>query len=161
IATSLLLIVINGYKIIYYIIYESQFQISNIGLRAYKRYEKHLTKKEFHHLMGICNISQLNSGVIVQKGDEVKKIMLILKGKAVVLNNQGIISELEPGDFIGEFGALSGDEASATIESKANLTVACWDPSIIDKEIVLGKIVSLNILKKLIANNKSTSDSNV
>lgn len=63
---------------------------------------------------------------LVKEGECFDDIIFIYNGEASISSNGKVINSLKDGAFIGEMGFLSGNEATATVQSKSPLRCLVW-----------------------------------
>ena len=92
----------------------------------YEKVFPEMTRREFLYFWQIGKAFQKRKGLIIEKGTQQNRVLLILKGTAKVMSGRKEIAELGRGDFIAEMSFLTGEPASADVQCKGELTCMAW-----------------------------------
>lgn len=94
------------------------FRLAFVGLSPY----------DFKRLLRIASWHDVDAATpLAWKGKALHDIMIIVTGKALVTANDEVVSELEPGSFVGEMSFLHGGDATADVVTSTPAIIAAWN----------------------------------
>lgn len=96
-------------------------------LQIYNRVFRSLTPREFMKLIGFAEHKRAAANqVLLQQGQPVEQLILISKGSGQVQIDGRHVAQVNAGQFVGEMGFLTRDDASATIIASVPSDYYCW-----------------------------------
>jgi len=87
-----------------------------------------VTKRDFLRLLDRSRIVQEEDGaVLVEEGERLRDLMLVLDGRARVLVHGEEVAQVKPGLFIGEMSYLTEAPATARVLCDGPVRLVAWD----------------------------------
>lgn len=152
--TSAIFLVINIYFLSKLGIQFREVRLPGRFLEVYEIYKSYITTGEFNQLVDKAKEKTYLKETLIEKGQDVSELMLIINGKVDIISDGKVINTIGPGNFIGEFGMLTGNKATATVHCNSIVEVSSWTKYTFESEKSLRKLVSVNLVNKLIDINK-------
>lgn len=96
-------------------------------LRLYNMVFRSLSPREFMKLLSTAKHRKAVEGELLLKQHEpVRELTLVSKGKALVELDGRPVAEVSPGQFVGEMGFLTDQNASASVIASIDLEYLAW-----------------------------------
>ncbi len=98
------------------------------ALRLYQAAFRSLTPREFSKLLAIARWEEVTAGGrIVEKGEDLHRMMVIAEGTARVEVGAGRAPiDLKPGQFVGEMSYLTGERPNADVVANEPVCLLSW-----------------------------------
>lgn len=148
--TSVIFFAINVYFLAKYAFPFTKSQLPSRFNEVYEVYKPYISNAEFNRIIDQSKAKTYLKEPLIEKGQDVSQLMLIINGTVEIINEGKVINTIGPGNFIGEFGILTGNKASATVHSESIVEVVSWSKYVFDSEKSLRQLVSINLVNKLI-----------
>jgi Cyclic nucleotide-binding domain len=152
--TSTIFFAINVFGIVKFPSAFRKVKLSDKLAKVHEIYKHYISTGEFKELIDQAKRKVHFKDVLVEHGQNVTELLLILDGTVDIVNDGKVINTLGPGNFIGEFGILTGKKASASVHCNSLVEVSIWKESMISRESKLRQLISINLVNKLINVNR-------
>jgi hypothetical protein len=86
-----------------------------------------MTPREFLYFWNTGHIDEVQDQILIQTGERMENISLILSGCVSVIKNNAVIAELTRGSFLAEMSFLTGEPASADVKANGTVRYICWE----------------------------------
>jgi hypothetical protein len=127
VAWNVLFIAINAYQIYLLILERRPVRLGEDEQRLYQLAFRSLTPREFQKLVGIGRWESAGEGeVIVRKGEDLDRMMVIFAGSVDVRSGDRRLVELKEGQFVGEMSFLSGERPTVDVVAKQGARFVSW-----------------------------------
>lgn len=146
---SCLILSINGYNLWVLIKMRREAVLPTSLREIYEIYQLCMTSSQFKKMIDDAPRKRYSNTTLIKEGEEVVELLLIIEGSAEVIIGEKIIALLQKGDFIGEFGLLTGSPASANVVCESEVEVAFWKREEFENDLLLKRMVSINLAQKI------------
>jgi Popeye-like protein len=127
IAWNLLFIGINLIQIVILLRERRPVTLTCDQQRLYELAFGTIAPREFLKLLEIARWEEASDGqIIVRKGEDIDRMMMIHSGSASIRCNERKVAELRPGQFVGEMSFITGDETCAEVVALEALRYVSW-----------------------------------
>lgn len=127
IAWNLLFIGINLIQIVILLRERRPVTLTCDQQRLYELAFGSVTPREFLKLLEIAHWEEATDGqIIVRKGEDIDRMMMIHSGSASIRCNEQKVAELRPGQFVGEMSFITGDQTCADVVASETLRYVSW-----------------------------------
>lgn len=127
IAWSVLFTAINLWQVQLLVLERRPVRLEPRELRLYQSGFRSLTLREFAKLLGIGRWEEAPPGTrIVEKGQELDRVMVLAEGSARVELDGHAPIELRPGQFVGEMSYLTGERPNADVVASEPVRLVSW-----------------------------------
>jgi CRP-like cAMP-binding protein len=127
IAWNLLFIGINVIQIVILLRERRPVILTADQQRLYQLAFQSLTPREFLNLLKLACWEEAADGqLIVRKGEDIDRMMVIHSGSASIRSGEQTVAELGPGQFVGEMSFITGDPTSADVVALKTLRYVSW-----------------------------------
>jgi CRP-like cAMP-binding protein len=101
--------------------------------QIYHRYFSTLSTREFKKLIMNNEFCFFQDDMIINAGESANRLYIVLRGTVNIVKDGATLATLDPGDFIGEMGFLTKDEASASAYAENLVQCAFWTHADLEK----------------------------
>jgi hypothetical protein len=127
VAWNVLFIGINVYQIYLLVLERRPVRLEEDEQRLYQLAFRSLTPREFQKLLGIGRWEKAGEGeVIVKKGEDLDRMLVIFAGSVDVRSGERKLVELKEGQFVGEMSFLSGERPTVDVVAKQGARFVSW-----------------------------------
>jgi CRP-like cAMP-binding protein len=127
VAWNVLFIAINAYQIYLLALERRPVRLNEDEQRIYQLAFRSLTPREFQKLLGLGRWERAREGeVIVRKGEDLDRMMVIFSGNVDVTSGERRIVELGQGQFVGEMSFLTGERPTVDVVAKGEVRLVSW-----------------------------------
>jgi Popeye protein conserved region len=127
IAWNVLFIGINLVQIVILLRERRPVTLTGDQQRLYQLAFRSVTPREFLKLLEVARWEEATHGqIIVHKGEDIDRMMVIHSGAASIRCDERTVAELRPGQFVGEMSFITGDKTSADVVALETLRYVSW-----------------------------------
>ena len=124
---NLLFIGINLIQIVILLRERRPVTLTEDQQRLYQLAFHSVTPREFLKLLEVACWEEAADGqLIVRKGEDIDRMMVIHSGSASIRCGEQTVAELGPGQFVGEMSFITGDPTSADVVALKTLRYVSW-----------------------------------
>jgi hypothetical protein len=128
IAWNMLFLAINGWQLYRLLLERRPVRLNLEQQRLYELAFSSLSPREFAKLTALGTWSSLaNGATIVDNGERLSRLTVIVDGRVRVDVDGDVLTELGPGQFVGEVAYVTGKPACATVTTAAACRVVSWE----------------------------------
>ncbi len=134
IAWNVLFAIINAYQLYVLFLERRPVTLAENELRLYKLVFRTLTPREFVKLLALGRWEEARATeLLVERGQELDRVMVIVGGKTNVRVGEQTIAELGEGQFVGEMSFLTGQVPTADVVATESTRYVAWKKSELSK----------------------------
>jgi hypothetical protein len=118
---------INAYQIYRLILERRPVRLEQEAQRLYQLVFRSLTPREFVKLLSIARWDSASASArLVERGMHLDRMMVIVAGSTSVQVDGKTVTQLGPGQFIGEMSFITGEPPSADVVATEDTRVVSW-----------------------------------
>jgi len=160
---GILFVLINVYMIGLYIYEHKALALKDEEAKLYYMVFHKMEKVLFKKLMKAGHwIACPQNCTLIRENDKTNTLMVLFEGRIRIEVEGIVITNLNPGSFIGEISFLAGGNATATATAVDESRLFCWDKKSLLKlldqnpnmDVEMMKIFSGDLVNKLVKSNK-------
>jgi hypothetical protein len=127
IAWNLIFIGINLIQIVILLRERRPVTLTEDQQRLYELAFRSVTPREFLKLLDLACWEEAAVGqIIVRKGQDIDRMMVIHSGSASIRCEERTVAELRPGHFVGEMSFITGEQTCADVVASETLRYVSW-----------------------------------
>ena len=122
-----LFFLINTFQVIRLIRERKPIKLPTYLEELHKEIFSVMTQHELLYFWNLGSKKKTNNDLLIQEGEHLDELLLILSGNVDVIKNGNNITTLSSGDFIAEMSFLTEEPATADIVAKGEIEYITWN----------------------------------